>query len=76
MVCNFFRQSLAEIISYQYIHGNQVRARGDKKQRDAVRAAYSTSGGIGYSEFLDKPYKEREIIIDELNRIEKETNNG
>ncbi len=73
-VLRFFRQSLGTTVKYGTVNGEPGVVKSNQRITDAVRIATLTKGGVSLQEAEDMPLYKKQIVIAELNRINKEQN--
>lgn len=70
----FFRQSLGATVKYGLVNGQPGVIKSNQRITDAVRITTLTKGGVSFQEAEDMPIYKKQIIIAELNKINKEMN--
>ena len=70
----FFRQSLGATLKYGMVDGRPGVIKNNQRTTDALRIATASKGGISFKEAKDMTIYEKQIIIAELNKINKEMN--
>ena len=71
----FFRQSLGTTLKYGTVDGRPGVIKNNQRITDALRISTASKGGISFQVAKDMTLYERQIVIAELNKMDKESNN-